>query len=76
VRERGHFWNSRPSRTLLVAIALSMIAATIVTTTGLPGFKSISLTQTLFVLFCSAGFSLLFNDLVKFLLVKRTKVRW
>ena len=76
VRERGHFWNSRPSRTLLIAVILSVIAATIVTTMGLPGFKPISLTQTLFVLFCSAGFSLLFNDLVKFLLVKRTKVRW
>jgi H+-transporting ATPase len=76
VRERGHFWNSRPSRTLLIAIILSMIAAVVVTTVGLPGFKPISLTQTLFVLFCSAGFSLLFNDLVKFLLVKRTRVRW
>ena len=76
VRERGHFWNSRPSRTLLIAVILSMIAATIVTTIGLPGFKPISLAETLFVLFCSAGFSLLFNDLVKFLLVKRTKIRW
>jgi H+-transporting ATPase len=76
VRERGHFWNSRPSRTLLIAIVLSMIGAIVVTTVGLPGFKPISLTQTLFVLFCSAGFSLLFNDLVKFLLVKRTRVTW
>jgi len=76
VRERGHFWNSRPSRTLLIAIILSMIAAIVVTTVGLPGFKPISLTQTLFVVSCSAAFSLLFNDLVKFLLVKRTKIRW
>jgi len=76
VRERGHFWNSRPSRTLLIAIVLSMIAAIVLTTVGLPGFKPISLTQTLFVVSCSAAFSLLFNDLVKFLLVKRTKIRW
>jgi H+-transporting ATPase len=76
VRERGHFWNSRPSRTLLIAIILSMIAATVVTTVGLPGFKPISLTQTLFVVSCSAAFSLLFNDLVKFLLVKKTEIRW
>jgi H+-transporting ATPase len=76
VRERGHFWDSRPSRTLLIAIILSMIAATVVTTVGLPGFKPISLTQTLFVISCSAAFSLLFNDLVKFLLVKRTEIRW
>jgi len=76
VRERGHFWNSRPSRTLLVAIILSMIAATIVTTTGLPGLVSISLTETLFVIFCSAVFSLILNDLIKFLLVKKTEIRW
>jgi H+-transporting ATPase len=76
VRERGHFWNSRPSRTLLIAIILSMIAATGVTTVGLPGFQPISLTQTLFVLSCSAAFSLLFNDLIKFLLVKKTEIRW
>ena len=76
VRERGHFWESRPSRTLLIAIMLSMIAAIVVTTVGLPGFKPISLTQTLFVVSCSAAFSLLFNDLVKFLLVKKTEIRW
>jgi H+-transporting ATPase len=76
VRERGHFWNSRPSRTLLVAIILSMIAATIVTATGLPGFTPISLTETLFVIVCSAVFSLILNDSVKFLLVKKTRIRW
>jgi H+-transporting ATPase len=76
VRERGHFWNSRPSRTLLIAIILTMIAAIVVTTVGLPGFKPISLIQTLFVISCSAAFSLLFNDLFKFLLVKKTEVRW
>jgi H+-transporting ATPase len=76
VRERGHFWNSRPSRTLLVAIILSMIAATIVTTTGLPGLTPISLTETLFVILCSAAFSLILNDSVKFLLVKKTEIRW
>jgi len=76
VRERGHFWDSRPSRTLLIAIILSMIAAVVVTTVGLPGFKPIPLTQTFFVVSCSAAFSLLFNDLVKFLLVKKTEIRW
>jgi H+-transporting ATPase len=76
VRERGHFWNSRPSKTLLTAIMLSMIAATVVTTTGLPGLAPISLTETLFVIFCSAAFSLIFNDLVKFLLVQKTEIRW
>jgi H+-transporting ATPase len=76
VRERGHFWNSRPSKPLLTAILLSIMAAIVVTTIGLPGLKPISLPETLFVLSCSAAFSLLFNDLVKFLLVKKTEIRW
>jgi H+-transporting ATPase len=76
VRERGHFWNSSPSRTLLMAIILSVIAATVVTTTGLPGLTPIPLSETLLVILFSAAFSLILNDLVKFLLVKKTKIRW
>jgi H+-transporting ATPase len=76
VRERGHFWNSRPSRTLFAAIILSMIAATIVTTVGLPGFVPISIGETLFAISCSAAFSLILNDMVKYLLVKKTEIRW
>jgi hypothetical protein len=76
VRESGHFWNSRPSTTLLLAIALSMISAIIVTTTRLPGLKPLHLTETLFTISCSAAFSLTLNDLVKFVLVKKTEMRW
>jgi H+-transporting ATPase len=76
VRERGHFWDSMPSKTLLTAIILSMIAATIVTTTGLPGLEPLPLTITLLAISCSAVFSLTLNDLVKFLLVKKTGIRW
>jgi H+-transporting ATPase len=76
VRERGHFWNSRPSGTLLSAIALSMVASLVIETTGLPGLEPLPLTLTLFVASCSAAFSLVPNDLVKFLLVKKTEVRW
>jgi H+-transporting ATPase len=76
VRERGHFWDSRPSRTLLLAIVLSIVAGTVIATTGLPGLKPLPLTITLFAMSCSAAFSLAPNDLVKFLLVKRTEIRW
>jgi H+-transporting ATPase len=76
VRERGHFWDSRPSRTLLIAVILSMIAATTVATTGLPGFVPISIGETLFVIFCSAAFSLILNDQIKYLMVKNTEIRW
>lgn len=76
VRERRHFWNSRPSRTLLIAIILSMIAVTIVTTIGLPGPVAIPIGETLFVLSSSATFSLILNDAVKYLLVEKAEIRW
>jgi len=76
VRERGHFWSTRPSRTLFIAIISSMIAAIVVTTIGLPGLTPISPAVTLFAVSCSAVFSLIVNDLVKFLLVGRTETRW
>ena len=76
VRERGHFWDSRPSKTLLIAITLSIIAATVVATIGIPGLESVPFTLTLFVISYSAAFSLIFNDLVKFILVEKTEVRW
>jgi H+-transporting ATPase len=76
VRERGHFWESRPSKTLLVAMTLSMIAATIVTTTGTPGLKPLPFTETLFVALCTATFSFTINDMAKFLFVKRTETGW
>jgi len=76
VRERGHFWNSRPGRILLGAMVLSITAAVAVTTFGIPGLEPIPLSETLFVLSCSATFSLIVNDLVKFFLVKKTRIRW
>jgi H+-transporting ATPase len=76
VRERGHFWDSRPSKILLMAIILSMISAAVVTTIGIPGLKPIPLDETLFVISYSAASSLILNDLVKFILVKKAEVRW
>lgn len=76
VRERGHFWSSRPSRTLLTAIVISIMAATVVTTTGIPGLKPLPMTVTLFIISCSVAFSLILNDLVKFSLVKKAEIRW
>jgi H+-transporting ATPase len=76
VRERGHFWDSMPSKILLTAIVLSIAAATTVTTVGIPGLLPLPVEVTLFVMFYSATFSLVLNDLVKFILVRDTKIKW
>ena len=76
VRERHHFWFSRPSKTLLTAIIISIVAGTVLVTVGIPGLKPVPLTQTLVVILSSAVFSLIINDFVKAILVQKEKISW
>lgn len=76
VRERGHFWDSRPSKALLTAITLDFVVATVIATVGIPGLKALPLPITLFVIAYSFLFSLILNDLIKFNLVQKTGITW
>ncbi len=76
VRERSHFWSSKPSKTLLVSIILSIIAGTMIVTVGIPGLTAVPLTQTLIVLGLSAVFSLVVNDIIKVVMVEKAGIRW
>ena len=76
VRERNHFWSSRPSKILLASIVGSIIAATVIVTVGIPNLKALPLTSTLVVLLLSALFSLAINDWVKTYLVRKGRVAW
>ncbi len=76
VRERRHFWDSRPSKTLLVAALLSILVATVLVTVGIPNLTPIPLIQTFFVMSFSLVFSLVVNDMIKFALVEKAGVKW
>jgi H+-transporting ATPase len=76
VRERQHFWSSKPSKPLLITMLLSIMAGIIIVTVGIPNLEPIPITQTLVVFSLSAVFSLVVNDLIKSLLVKKGKVSW
>ncbi len=76
VRERGHFWNSMPSKILLYSIILSLAAATVLVTFGIPNLPAVPLTQTLLIMGLSAVFSFLINDAAKYLMITRTKISW
>jgi H+-transporting ATPase len=76
VRERGHFWNSRPSGILLAAMILSVLGATLISTFGIPGLAQVPLTETLIVMSCSLAFSLVPNDIIKFLYIRKTGDKW
>jgi len=76
VRERRHFWASRPSKTLLYATVLSLVAATMIVTVGIPNLPSVPLTQTLLIMLLSAVFSFIVNDYIKYVMTTRTKTYW
>jgi len=71
VRERKHFWNSRPSRFLILSIATNMILVSLISALGIPGLAPISITKILMVIAYSFTTCLLLNDLIKAFLVRR-----
>jgi H+-transporting ATPase len=71
VREKNHFWNSAPSKTLLLLLITDMILGVVLSTFGLLGFKAIPLIQTIVVFIYTSFFSFVINDFVKFILLKK-----
>ncbi|MEW6407535.1 MAG: plasma-membrane proton-efflux P-type ATPase [Patescibacteria group bacterium] len=71
VRERGHFWESIPSKTLLFFLFADMIIGIFLPTFGILGLAAIPLSQILFVVGYTFLFSLLLNDFIKLILLKK-----
>ncbi|MCX6569896.1 MAG: plasma-membrane proton-efflux P-type ATPase [Candidatus Aminicenantes bacterium] len=75
IRERRRFWSSRPSRLLLTIMALNVIAGGLISTFGIPGlFPALPVAMTLFLFGWNLALSLILNDYVKLLLLKRMKL--
>lgn len=73
VRERGHFWNSRPSNTLLISIIADIVLAVAISTFGIPGITPIPLIDSLTLLALAVIFMLFVNDFVKIAVIKKIK---
>jgi H+-transporting ATPase len=71
VRERGLFWNSAPSRTLVTAIIIDMMVVGTLVTVGIPGMTPMPITYLLLVFSYVLVLSLVVNDRVKHGLMKR-----
>ena len=71
IRERSHFWHSRPSGVLMAAIALDAAAGVALPFAGFPGLRPIPLVQTLTIIASAAIASLVLNDGVKTVLIRR-----
>jgi len=71
VRERGHFWRSRPSPVLLGAVLADAIVGALLPFLRLPGLHPLPLLHTAAIVGVAALASLGLNDLVKTVLVRR-----
>ena len=73
VRERGHFWNSRPSNALMASIVADIALALAISTFGIPGITPIPITDSVTVLALSVLFMLIVNDFIKIAVLKTIK---
>lgn len=74
VRERGHFWESKPSKTMFYAILADTVIVAAIATIGMPGVKPIPPAYTATVITLTLFFSLVVNDNVKYMLLRREGV--
>jgi len=74
IRERRHFWMSKPSTWLALALVLNTLIVYAISVMGLPGLTPITSLEFAFILAYGFVFCLLINDLVKVPLAKMFNV--
>jgi len=70
LRERGHFWESRPSNALVLFIVADIVVVTLLSMIGLPGLPAIPITEIVVALAFSLATCFLVNDFVKVTLMR------
>jgi len=76
LRERRHFWKSRPSKPLGYALLFDAIFATIISFTGFFSLAALPIITTLFIVSFSAVFFLVVNDLAKTFYIRLARITW
>lgn len=71
IRERRHFWCSKPSKALLAALTLDLFVVFFISTMGFPGIEPIPLGAAMAVVVFALAAVFLVNDPVKVFLVRR-----
>lgn len=71
MREREHFWASRPSTVLMFTITLDLLLVFIISTVGLPGITPIPFRAAVSVLIFALCAAFLVNDIFKVALIKK-----
>jgi len=70
VRERGPFWSSRPSRTMLLTVLADMFVVAVLLLAGIPGVRRLPPAAVGTLVGCGAVCFLGINDIVKRLLLR------
>ncbi len=71
VRERRHFWDSKPSGALAFSLVLNMVVVSLISLLGIPGVAPITFAEFSTVVVYSFVTCLLLNDFVKFSALRR-----
>jgi len=75
VRERRHFWESEPSKPLILSIVINTLIVLSISVFGMPGLVPINPIEVSVILAYSFVTCLLANDLVKVFLFRKSGVR-
>jgi H+-transporting ATPase len=76
IREKNHFWHSKPSRSLIVSMLIDVIAGILIGLFGLPGLVPISFDILIFIIGMSFFCFLFVNDTIKYFLHKKGVIDW
>ena len=76
IREMKNFWESMPSKTMLLAMILDIIVSFIIVTFGIPGLKPAPIKYTAMMFGLAFAFNLILNNYVKIGVEKITKIQW
>jgi H+-transporting ATPase len=76
VRERGHFWDSFPSKSLFSITLVDMIVVAFLLTVGIPGLKPLPIVDTLTVIVLSVFFCFAVNDFIKYFMLNPRQEKW
>lgn len=74
VRERKHFWRSKPSKLLTLSIIINSIIVLLISIFGIPGLTPITIIEFSFIFIYTFITCLLMNDYIKVLLMKKFKI--
>ena len=75
VRERKHFWESRPKKFLVASILIDIIVVLLISTFGVYRLAPIPLEIALLALAYSFAICFLINDFIKVTLIRRLRVK-